>query len=35
MSKKNFVNLMQKKHKEFVQFTNATNYYKNIILKIF
>nr|DAR76323.1 MAG TPA: hypothetical protein [Caudoviricetes sp.] len=28
MSKKNFVNLMQKKHKEFVQFANATNYYK-------
>lgn len=27
MSKKNFVNLMQKKHKEFVQFANATNYY--------
>lgn len=28
MSKKNFVNLMQRKHKEFVQFANATNYYK-------
>ena len=28
MSKKNFVNLIQRKHKEFVQFANATNYYK-------